>query len=242
MHIHSMHLLLSMASLAAASTEESSSSSSNLLPPSFTHPAFLPSSMRSSPTKSSIHGPDDGLSSNVLLHEPYESCPNSDLGSLSNEPLNSLVNSALFMDAMQQELVVVVGQSAQHRATCSPNECMCDTDDVMGSSPASLTPPPILQRGWVLSGRDSNDDAHDRSFSSSSQSDSAERTTPGTTADHEGAKKLRTETKTKSALERHHHQQLQGIRQQSSPTHRLSFMVSNSLLWMVTMVRNAVLA
>ena len=199
--------------------------------------------MRSSPTKSSIHGPDDGLSSNFLLHQPYESCPNSGLGSLSNEPLNSLVISALFMDAMQQELVVLVGQSAQHRATCSPNECMCDTDDVMGSSPASLTPP-ILQRGWVLSGRDSNDDAHDRSFlsSSSSQSDSAERTTPRTTADHEGAKKLRTETKTTSALERHHHQQLQGIRQQSSPTHRLSFMVSNSLLWMVTMVRNAVLA
>jgi hypothetical protein len=239
-HIHSMHLLLSMAALAAASTEESSSSSSNLLPPSFTHPAFLPSSMRSSPTKSSIHGPDDGLSSNFLLHQPYESCPNSGLESSSNEPLNSLVYSALFMDAMQQELIV--GQSAQHRATCSPNESMCDTDDVMGSSPALLTPLPILQRGWVLSGRDSNDDAHDRSFSFSSQSDDAERTTPRTTADHEGAKKLRTETKTTSALARHHHQQVQGIRQQSSPTHRLSFMVSNSLLWMVTMVRNAVLA
>jgi hypothetical protein len=147
-----------------------------------------------------------------------------------------MVCSALFIDAIQQqeeqEDLVVVGQlEAHHCATSSPNGNMCDTDDVIGSTPVSLTPPK-LPLGWILCGRDSNDDDHDPSFISS-QSDSAERTIPRTTADHESARALRTETKTTTTAERYHHQQ---------QTRRLSFMVSNSLLWMVTMVRNAVLA
>ena len=251
-----MHLLLSIATLAAATTEDSSSSSSsscNLGAASSTHPttartiAFLPSSMRSSPTTSTmIHEYNDELTPHSLLHQSYDS---GGLGALSNEPSsNSMDCSMFFMDKILVQQEEEQEQSHPSTSSCSPNEermCYMDVEESTLTSP----PLPILPLGWVLPGRGDSKEEDDRDralISSQSVSPQTTRSTGRTTnADDKGGARTSRPERTTTTVTAGRHQQGHDFtqqQQQSSPTHRLSFMVSNSLLWMVSMVRNAVLA
>jgi hypothetical protein len=251
-----MHLLLSIATLAAATTEDSSTcsgSSCNLRDASSTHPttartiAFLPSSMRSSPTTSTmIHEYNDEPTPHSLLRQSYEP---GGVGPLPNEPsINSMDCSVFFMDEILVQQEEEQEQSHPSTSSCSPNEERMCYMGVVESTP--MPPPlPILPLGWVLAGRDSKEeDDRDRALiSSQSASPQTTRTTGRTTTadDRGGARTFRPERTTTTVTAGRYqqgHDFAQQQQQQSSPTHRLSFMVSNSLLWMVSMVRNAVLA
>jgi hypothetical protein len=248
-----MHLLLSIATLAAATTEDSSSSSSSsckLRAASSTHQrlAFLPSSMRSSPTTSTmIHEYNDEPTPHSLLHQSYDS---GGLGAQPNEPSSNSMDSSVFfmMDELSVQQQQQQQQSHPSTSSCSPNEermCYMDVEESTLTSP----PLPILPLGWVLPGRGDSKEKDDRDralISLQAVSPQTTRSTGRTTnADDKGGARTSRPERTTTTVTAGRHQQGHDFtqqQQQSSPTHRLSFMVSNSLLWMVSMVRNAVLA
>jgi hypothetical protein len=196
-----------------------------------------------------IHEYNDEPIPHSLLHQSYDS---GGLGALPNEPSsNSMDSSMFFMD----EILSVQQQEEQQQShpstsSCSPNEermCYMDVEESTLTSP----PLPILPLGWVLPGRGDSKEKDDRDralISLQAVSPQTKRTTGRTTnSDDIGGAQTFLPERTTATVNAGRHQQEHDFtqkqqQQQSSPTHRLSSMVSNSLLWMVSMVRNAVLA